>query len=709
MPVDTPDELLAIRADAASIVRRRDELVAEPLDRRGRGRLFEMDRELIEVLDRLRIDPCDASPDVPLVLLPVRVQTKLVDGTLLVRVTPDELHVDSLARTVTEHEAESARTYWRVIWRDAAAPAAWGDLVEAVGGDRAGWVARSLAPVNLDSLGTGDPDFPDSPSEVASGTVARCLPDRFVVTVSIAGRDPITEVGARVPRDLPISPIALADEDVVDVAGLRVAAGSEWSVDFAKAKKIGLGIEVTIPREVTRIESVVVVGTRSSVSEDDNARDLAELLVSHAYTDGLGLVSHGTPTNNADAERSPYRAGATAGVPATSPIVASDEATAVARLLGIDPVAVESLLPAGGPRSTLQTTQRNANTALWWATWEPVLHVVDGAAIPAVTPATIESARVLHRDDVRGAGHSSALRIGPQPYGILPVTDLNAWRPRRGETTASLVPLIDRVLRRWSQRAGRLPHVGPGDAVSDEQMLEMLGTSPVSTAVRARPAVDGPQVRTLMAATGISASVATAEAQLARAIMSQYSVEFASQVSPPAVLDQTRRIALPLVSERDAEVIAEILADRTPKVDSVLQALLEIAWDEAKEAQFRSAPSTFLPPLLELLTPGIDVSALAHAAVSTAPIGAAVAAAPAVRPEEFFAAAAQLRSTVHFDGQPTEAMSIAAIEPVAEARTSLGQVALDLGDTPQARWLGAGRPGGHPRASSRCGGRRARR
>lgn len=688
MPVEIPDELRETRADAARILRRRDALVAQPLDRAGRERLGGLDRELLDVLDRLRLDPCDASAEVPLVLLPVRVECKRAGSTLRVRITPDEIHVDALARTLSDDEAQAGRAYWRAVWADAASAVPWSDLRDAVGPARAGWVARALAPVNLPLLGTGDPEFPEVPAEVADGSVARCLPDRFVVSVVVGGGAPIVVTGPPVPRDLPLSPIALADDDVVDIDGLRVPVGSEWSVSFDRAKEVGLGIEVPLPRGATVVDSVVVVGTRNSVSEKANAEDFAQLLVSHAYSDGVDLLPHGTPTNNADTERSAYRAGASAVAPALTPPVPSEQARAAAALLGVSPEVMESLLDPAATRSTLESAQRAANTALWWATWEFVLNKVDAADIPAVTPATIESARRLHRDSVRGAGHSSALRVGAQPYGILPVTDLDRWKPSHGDISASLQPLVRRVLARWAARAERLSRVRPGDDVSDAALLEMLGMSPVSTGVRARPALDGPQVSTLAPAVGAPASMVAAEAQLAKAIMSQYSVDMGQRLAAPVVDTKTRLIALPYVSARDAEVITTIVADGSPSVDSVLQALLDVAWDEAKGAQRRAAPDAFVSPLLDFLAPGAQVAAFAKAAMSSTSIDAAVAAAPAESPDELFAAASALRSTVHFAGQPTEGISLAAIEPVAEARTSLAQVALDLGDTPEARWIG---------------------
>src|SRR5690554_237408 len=122
MPVETPQTLLEARERVASLTERRSRLIATPA---GRGRWKEIaniDADIAELLGgiRNRIDPCDASPDVPLVLLPVRVEAKLTPGTttLRVRITPDEVHIDSLLRSTTEVEGAAGRTYWKTLWED---------------------------------------------------------------------------------------------------------------------------------------------------------------------------------------------------------------------------------------------------------------------------------------------------------------------------------------------------------------------------------------------------------------------------------------------------------------------------------------------------------------------------------------------------------------------------------------------------------------
>jgi hypothetical protein len=692
MPIDVPPEIAAARRRVAALAEERGRLVASSTHERVRfSDLNRIDARIAAVVDgvRGRIDPCDASPEVPLVLLPVRLETKLAPGTstLRVRITPDELHLDALVRAITPAEHAAGRAYWTTLWTDATSTAAWSDLVAQVGARRAGWVAQATMPTNVAHRRRSGiaPEFPKMPEEVTRGTVARCLPDRFIVRVFPRGGAPITASGVTVARDIPISPVALSNlEDLVAAGnGLTVPAGAEWTVDFQKAKQAGLGIEVPLPAGTQVLDRIVVVGVRGSVSEAENAADFADLLLSHRYSDGFSLLAHGTPTNNTEAARSPYKVSATPAAPPLDSGKPSADVAQLASLIGLDPAAVERLLDPADSRPTLETTQQAANTALWFATWEPVLQRFVDAEVPGVTPATLESARRLHRDHVRGAGPAPVVRVGAQPYGILPVSELDAWVPRSGDTTASLVPLIRRTVGRWVQGAGAVARVRPGDSITDESLVELLGTSPIGIGLRARPAVDGPNVAAFAAATGASRVLVEADLLIKQAVLSQYSVDAARLLVPASLHDATRTINLPLVSERDAEVIAAILADQEPKVDSVLQALLDVAWDNVKRKRVSVAPAQFVPPLLDLLQLTPELTQLVRGAAERPD------AAESARPARYFAAAEKVRSVQHFDRQPIEQLSIAAIEPVAEAQTSLAQVALDLGDTVQAKWIGS--------------------
>ena len=54
----------------------------------------------------------------PVAMLPVRIETRFASATkLLVRVFPDQLHLDAHDPALTADEMEGARWYWSERWR----------------------------------------------------------------------------------------------------------------------------------------------------------------------------------------------------------------------------------------------------------------------------------------------------------------------------------------------------------------------------------------------------------------------------------------------------------------------------------------------------------------------------------------------------------------------------------------------------------------
>ena len=88
------------------------------------------------------------------------------------------------------------------------------------------------------------------------------------------------------------------------------------------------------------------------------------------------------------------------------------------------------------PTAKEQLDARHMNTALWQATWGYFLLQMLGVGETSESPLTdddIAWARSHFIDYVRASGPLPAMRIGKQPYGILPVTSLNAWQPPAGQ------------------------------------------------------------------------------------------------------------------------------------------------------------------------------------------------------------------------------------------------------------------------------------
>ncbi|MFY9579200.1 MAG: hypothetical protein WAQ33_07725, partial [Gaiellaceae bacterium] len=96
-----------------------------------------------------------APATVPVALLPVGLETRFDGDTLLIRVLPDEVHVEDHEPELSESEVEAGRAFWLQVWRGGTAePAAtdaereaWIRLVNAIGSSqRASWVADRTAP-----------------------------------------------------------------------------------------------------------------------------------------------------------------------------------------------------------------------------------------------------------------------------------------------------------------------------------------------------------------------------------------------------------------------------------------------------------------------------------------------------------------------------------------------------------------------------------
>ena len=72
------------------------------------------------------------------------------------------------------------------------------------------------------------------------------------------------------------------------------------------------------------------------------------------------------------------------------------------------------------------------HTVLWPATWGYFLSQMLGVGGVNENPLTdddIAWVRIALIEHVRAAGPLPAVRVGKQPYGVLPVTSLDAWKP----------------------------------------------------------------------------------------------------------------------------------------------------------------------------------------------------------------------------------------------------------------------------------------
>jgi hypothetical protein len=460
---------------------------------------------------------------------------------------------------------DALAAYWEAVLRadadQSAIDAAFATLTGATGGDPddAAALVAKYTPANLDETPADvvvNPAVtvvflqfaaaPDTKQTAWSQAASvRTFPERFVL-LGFQGNDapPVIErIGEPVPDPLFVGPDTrddieallleefgptfadLPDEEKATryVEYLSHRSETRWLFDFDEAVALGLGFRVDITAAQARqgFSRLMVLGVRLRTDSAAGSAALEQLLHNHQFGDiGFGLLPQGTPTNNtedagsgqsveedADEAYDRYFPDDVADDP-TDPALAHDGRT-LARLLGIDADAA-GLPTALHYHGRDQIEARAMHTALWNATL--------GFYLESMAPPLLaDRARALLRrhlqDHVRGRGALPAIRIGDQPYGILPISDLRnlAWLGRdprliaRNEHLQFLQALygVLRVMRDdWASLLSQVAHVGrSGDP--HEILLQALGLHAGSVEFDRRIAQSFDQIKNALYAQGV--------------------------------------------------------------------------------------------------------------------------------------------------------------------------------------------------------------
>lgn len=525
----------------------------------------------------------------PVALLPVRLETRYSsDAPLLrVRIFPDDIHIDALDQGVDDKERSAATAYWAAVWDLDAEPAEdpWALLVATVGARRAPWVAEALRPTNEAERPATPPAFPAVEARTKQPAQVRTLPARFrayAFTLLPNGQEALPFIGEGGPvRDpLVIAPGTATDATPIEFShGIPVLGPDlRWLVEFEEAKAAGMGLEIPLTRPQQPIERLIVVGVRDDLDPTAGAQRLNELFLAHAFTDGLAFVPQGSPTNNTDTDRSAWSRRVSPPVPGpTGPApAAGSNAEVLARFLDL-PVATFSGLASAG--DTEQGDARAMVSALWGTTWEVLFAKLTGPTTPGrgFTTEQREDLRDHAITYLRGRGPIPAIRVGRQPYGVLPAIDLPHFGVlTTGITQAGLVGFLQNARRLWRSGVQDVPTVMEGDL--EETMAEILGTSPVTTGLRVRSLTQiNKCYEPLPFLLDAQDNCATQEG------LDRIAHEFIgfdpSEIAPTGALGKSApSLALPLVADSDPDYIQRLLDGNPPEDEqSVLQAMLGLA------------------------------------------------------------------------------------------------------------------------------------
>ncbi|MCC2313608.1 hypothetical protein [Cellulomonas xiejunii] len=393
------------------------------------------------------------------VLLPLRLETRFGPGVLRLRVIPDEPWFARHDPRVSAGELDAVQRYvdaTTAATTDPLRDLAWRDLAAATGGARAVFLVRSVVVTAPDGAVTVRAIPPEALREDPAFPRIEGFPERLHVWLARAGAAPTEVMTLDVRRER-----LLTDFPDPDQPGER-----RWWEQWDEAVLAGLAGEIPLPGDPSDIDVLYVTGLG-----DEPAGDL---FADHRDNGRLGLLAPGEPTNSvAGRPAAPFGQDPMSwrsvlqAPPAEVARQVSAALTGDADLLGALPGSTD---PHREPSTAMVA-------ALWPALWGFASE--DVWATPDV--------RAWAADALLPEGPFPTLRIGPQPYGLLPVSALERWAADAADpgVEASVIPSLLR-LRGWYAAAAEARGTVVGASTDD--LLDLIGQLPVSPVFRYRHA-----------------------------------------------------------------------------------------------------------------------------------------------------------------------------------------------------------------------------
>jgi sulfur relay (sulfurtransferase) DsrC/TusE family protein len=364
------------------------------------------------------------------------------------------------------------------------------------------YVARDVTTVTVATV-----EFPKS-NEIATKRNAwsqparvDIMPERLRLLGYIGDEKVIDEPGEPIPSPLIVGPDPSAPpEQQMRREGDDIVVSDEmkWMVDFEEAYAKGMGFKASLdhPRYDPEkgLDKLLVLGVRLSSDHHDAQRRLETLFRHHHHSrDGLSLLKQGTATNNTDESGTEFSKVEDADD--TFDIISQNEplftltddpfekrdGQCLAEWLGVDPAMFQSVRQADGMD---QIEARAMNIALWPAT---IGYFMDMMMAPVFSDEVIDYTWQFFINHVSGRGMVPAVRIGKQPYGILPTTvfsRVSGQFPSNFESASALPPaflekghnVLTRAYAKWHDlvQKGKVSKVGKSSD-PHQTLLDIIG------------------------------------------------------------------------------------------------------------------------------------------------------------------------------------------------------------------------------------------
>ncbi len=452
---------------------------------------------------------------------------------------------------LAEPERRALSAYWSAFWKadkdNTQIEQARSVLLEQISEERANKLLKDYKPANLKDpspaglrrdevvvrvefvIFKSTTELESKLHSWSQPSATSVLPERFVfLAYHNSEQDMPPQLGNLVPPRLVLGPDpaaepgedlrlaneveAAADPDLQE-SDLIFAENMRWMFDFEEAVAKGMGFKINLtPEQAKRgFDRVIVLGLKLSADQSSAQALLEELFTQHQYSrKGLAIVRQGTPTNNTEDDNSGYSwrhdPDESFDVYFGDAINKSDphdwynkrDGRWLAEMLGVDPGKLNTV---ENYFATDISEAKAMQQALWPATMG---HFMDSMMNPVFSAETIEQTRQFFTRHVSGRGNLPAIRVGKQPYGILPACNYTnmEWlspskdKPALSSGAASLFGsgnlfflrlyqvLLD-MDKTWAQLVDKVACVGK-DGDPHQLLLDIIGLHPNSVELQKR-------------------------------------------------------------------------------------------------------------------------------------------------------------------------------------------------------------------------------
>lgn len=457
------------------------------------------------------------SQDHPVVLMPLRLETRYKNDQLCIRIYPDQIAINDHEPRLSETEAVAGFEYHTVLVEAenlneaesaAAKQNAWRGLAALLGPTRAAWVVKETKDKEMSELKLKLQDRLTVPTTMA-------LPDRFAAFLYRGNnlwKGSIT--GKRIRRSLAmIGTPSATQKELFDNS-------SRWVVDYNKAELEGMAISVDLSEltELQRREGfsrIVVVGIRSSTAVGGQCT-MEQLIENHHYTKGFAFLKNGTPTNNTEQVQSGHSQTGEDREKSYEievldppgwdslnlPIKVNAQRLGQALGFGLDADMLSILKNIEHSTDQEDAYAADIQHVIWPATGDFMLRHLLPDKLSDTQLGLIKN---HFHSFVQASGPLAAIRAGNQPYSILPVTsvtrredDPNGWQASVKDNgyredykefenkLQQILVGLSKVWLTWAKDYRRVPRVNTTND-PDLELLQLLSMEPVSQSYRLRP------------------------------------------------------------------------------------------------------------------------------------------------------------------------------------------------------------------------------